>query len=284
MSMKVILSRKGFDSSAGGYPSPILPNGTLLSIPIPAKNRIKYSELKTVLNLSYFDVMSQIYPNMKINGKTRPLDTKFECHRDPDLDVSAYPREKGWQPLFGQTGAALSHLNNQNIQVGDIFLFYGLFRKVIVNNNQLQFDKHARPIHVIFGYLQVGMIHKIDSDFKALKWMQYHPHILNKSKRKNSVIFEAAKDYSTDEHRPRAGVFKYHDSLVLTKNGCSPSQWELPEFFRDVNISYHCNSSKYGWKDDYFQSALRGQEFVIEENSLVNKWAMMLIKRFAQKS
>jgi hypothetical protein len=33
---KVILSRKGFDSSCGGYPSPILPDGTMISLPIPA--------------------------------------------------------------------------------------------------------------------------------------------------------------------------------------------------------------------------------------------------------
>lgn len=33
--MKVILSRKGMDSEAGGIPSPILPDGTLLSLPIP---------------------------------------------------------------------------------------------------------------------------------------------------------------------------------------------------------------------------------------------------------
>lgn len=33
--MKVVLSRKGMDSAAGGIPSPILPDGTLLSFPIP---------------------------------------------------------------------------------------------------------------------------------------------------------------------------------------------------------------------------------------------------------
>ncbi len=42
--MKVILSRKGFDSSAGGYPSPhFVQDGRLLSLPIPEENR------KTVL-------------------------------------------------------------------------------------------------------------------------------------------------------------------------------------------------------------------------------------------
>ena len=35
--MKIILSRKGFDSSNGGISSPILPDGTLLSLPIPGK-------------------------------------------------------------------------------------------------------------------------------------------------------------------------------------------------------------------------------------------------------
>jgi hypothetical protein len=35
--MKVILSRKGFDSGYGGIPSPVLPDGTMLSLPIPSK-------------------------------------------------------------------------------------------------------------------------------------------------------------------------------------------------------------------------------------------------------
>ena len=33
--MKLILSRKGFDSSCGEQASPIMPDGTLLSLPIP---------------------------------------------------------------------------------------------------------------------------------------------------------------------------------------------------------------------------------------------------------
>ena len=38
--MKIMLSRKGFDSTKedGGYPSPILPDGTLLSLPVPDCN------------------------------------------------------------------------------------------------------------------------------------------------------------------------------------------------------------------------------------------------------
>jgi len=36
--MKVILSRKGFDSGYGGFPSPVLPDGTMLSLPIPVSS------------------------------------------------------------------------------------------------------------------------------------------------------------------------------------------------------------------------------------------------------
>ena len=44
--MKIILFKKGFDSGAGGMPSPILPDGTLLYMPIPSGDKIKYFELK----------------------------------------------------------------------------------------------------------------------------------------------------------------------------------------------------------------------------------------------
>ena len=37
--MKIILSRKGFDSGYGKIASPILPDGTLLSMPIPTTDK-----------------------------------------------------------------------------------------------------------------------------------------------------------------------------------------------------------------------------------------------------
>ena len=44
--MKVILSRKGFDAKNGGIPSPILPDGSLLSLPIPSTvDRCTYDSL-----------------------------------------------------------------------------------------------------------------------------------------------------------------------------------------------------------------------------------------------
>ena len=42
--MKLILSRKGFDSEFGGCPSPILSDDELISFPIPANEEISFSK------------------------------------------------------------------------------------------------------------------------------------------------------------------------------------------------------------------------------------------------
>jgi hypothetical protein len=47
-------------------------------------------------------------------------------------------------------------------------------------------------------------------------------------------------------------------------------------FFKDTEISYH---SKGSWSDSYFQSAARGQEFVVSENRTVESWARDLINK-----
>jgi hypothetical protein len=41
--LKIILSRKGFDSSFGGYTSPILPDEKMFSLPL--KDNLRYSDL-----------------------------------------------------------------------------------------------------------------------------------------------------------------------------------------------------------------------------------------------
>jgi hypothetical protein len=43
--LKIILSRKGFDSVAGEIASPIMPDGTLLYMPIPFADGVTYGNL-----------------------------------------------------------------------------------------------------------------------------------------------------------------------------------------------------------------------------------------------
>ena len=53
--MKFILSRKGFDSSNGGIASPILPDGTMLSLPIPVSGYPRRKEKEYSYRYSDFE-------------------------------------------------------------------------------------------------------------------------------------------------------------------------------------------------------------------------------------
>ena len=98
--MKVIISRKGFDSQYGKVPSPII-DGCPYSLPIPA--------IKMPSVTRYGDVLS---PGCKIIEDL--TDTKISlssfCHLDPDLDRDLLPRKAYWRGVFGQTSSASTHL------------------------------------------------------------------------------------------------------------------------------------------------------------------------------
>jgi len=80
--MKVILSRKGFDSKNGGMPSPILPDGTLLSLPIPSPlDTEKFSRLK-YCEKTYLEIIKELKPRTKIKDRILlPVEEVNELHR-----------------------------------------------------------------------------------------------------------------------------------------------------------------------------------------------------------
>lgn len=275
--MKIILSRKGFDSSSGGYPSPILPDGTMLSLPIPdGDSKISYNTLQSKKNHSYYDFMSNLKGKVKVNNKWMELDQNTCCHLDPDLQKDTIQREKHWRGLFGQSGAAQRHLENQNVSEGDLFLFFGWFRNTKYQGDRLVFDSND-PLgrHIIYGYLQVGEIRRLDPSVSIPDWMNGHPHVTEQKRKKDGNTIYIAKDnLSWNEQASGYGTFDYREQFVLTKKGMKKSCWELPDFFKDQHISYHKPSS---WKVDYFQSVARGQEFVVHANERIIQWAQNLI-------
>lgn len=108
--MKVILSRKGFDSSYGGCASPILPGGTMMSMPIPGgeASNLKFEDIKYG-EITYLDIWDKLYSKHKTD--------KLYCHLDPDIraDVRVKPVDN-WVAAFGQTDTA------QNIYITEEFL------------------------------------------------------------------------------------------------------------------------------------------------------------------
>src|SRR5689334_22542724 len=114
--MKLILSRKGFDSSAGGCANPILPDGRLVSFPIPsALDQVRYENLRSPCGRSYAQLLSELGGDRKIAGRG--------AHCDPQLEPPEGATE-AWRGSLGQIGTAAGHLRNQGVGPGDIFIFY----------------------------------------------------------------------------------------------------------------------------------------------------------------
>ncbi|MGC8461305.1 MAG: hypothetical protein ACP5OR_05630 [Candidatus Dormibacteria bacterium] len=273
--MHIILSRKGFDSASGGGPSPILPDGTLLSLPIPetvgSHVTVDYDKIQAPNGMSYGDIMRQL---------SIPVPST-QAHLDPDLDPASRPRKEGWRPILGQAGSAQGHLEQQGVTVGDLFLFFGLFRKTEWVDGKLRWVPGSRPEHVIWGYLEIGEMHRISSPDQVRYLLPYalHPHIEDWQRPKNT-LYIASQHRKLNAHEPGAGRFKYDPRLVLTAPGKSASVWHLPKEFADIaengGLSFHTDPRRWSKLRDgsmELQSVGRGQEFVMKATPKLLKWA-----------
>lgn len=228
--MKIILSRKGFDSVAGGCASPIIDGKTLLSFPIPDKHmtendkqNIKYSAL-SYNGINYRDLISDLKPSF----------TGEFCHLDPDIRGDIRSTGHKLKPAFGQTGTAQKVLKSVKVDIGDIFLFFGWFRGVELKNGkycylrkrtEIDFASYAN-LHVIYGYMQIGEIidecNRIKNDFGE------HPHscewYLNSE---NNTIYKPSENLSSlgFNNLPGYGTLDFSPERVLTKVGCPRSYW-----------------------------------------------------------
>jgi len=284
--MKIILSRKGFDLTAGGYPSPhLVESGRLLSFPIPEendKNEIDtgrtYADLRLDEKWSYLDVMKKL--------GIRNFDNKY-VHLDPDIDRSVlHNREADWRGLFGQSSSAQSHLSRKGISPGDIFLFFGWFKDVIRIGNGYKYVS-GTDRHIIWGYLQVGQIQAIDKNKTYESWKATHPHYYYRHRIQNTG-YVASKNLSFSANTPGYGTFKYSKSLVLTCPGQSKrSVWKLPKYFHPsfgTTMSYHekihdkSNNPVWELHDTHciLKSVGRGQEFVVDGTNEVLEWTKKL--------
>jgi hypothetical protein len=267
--VRLIFSRKGFDSSAGGVASPILPSGQLLSLPIPepasedGRGR-PYGKIQS----GQLEVGSIVASLTK--GQLGP---ESLAHLDPDLEAASMPRQLGWRPTFGQTGAAESHLRNQGVGSGDLFLFFGWFREVEKSAGLLRYRPGSPDRHLLFGWLQVGDRLPAGEGEKLPPWVASHPHAVAPYNR-NDSLYVAADAVELGERRlrvPGGGIFRhYHPRLCLTAEGASRSVWSLPPWFypekHESSLSYHRSPERWSTAagQTLLQTVGRGQEFVLD--------------------
>lgn len=291
--MKIILSRKGFDSSSGGCPNPILPSGRLLPLPIPdAQSPIRYSDLNYNDSEEGGLNVGRIVKDLS-GGRITP---KAKAHLDPDLERSLCSREPGWRPLFGQSGAAQGHLMKQGVGPGDLFLFFGLFQQVAWDKSaetkgRWRFVKSSPKRHLLWGWLQVDRMEDVKLlSADALPWARLHPHFHGKREGANFLYLPREKLSlgPLSKQLNGAGCFeRFKPGLSLTApEATSPSRWLLPAWFHPGEgleaLSYH--SKPWRWHKENglvcLQSVARGQEFVLDADqySEAKSWALSIIK------
>jgi len=280
--MKLILSRKGFDSQYGGIPSPILPDGRLVSFPIP------YEEPHHNYNNIYCDgVALAEYLESLSKGK---ISGEMSCHLDPDLSEFTTNRQVGWRPVYGQVDVSQSHLSNEGVGVGDVFLFFGWFRQTEFVSGKLRYCPKAPDLHVIFGWLEIGEVVRPSKEYLSCnQWLCQHPHCCGDGYSDNNTLYIAKQCSSfldSCESRFGGGVFPhFNQSLQLTKDGQSRSVWKLPLCFdfddTTKGLSYHRDRSLWTNCGDHLElrSRGKGQEFVLstECSSSVSEWVKGLL-------
>ncbi|MFH1690248.1 MAG: hypothetical protein ABIE42_08425 [Candidatus Eisenbacteria bacterium] len=267
--MKIILSRKGFDSSSGGIPSPILPSGRLCSLPIPDRSEDSGSVPFSSISCDGFDLGAVVE---RLSRGRVPADSL--AHLDPDLDSNSLEREVGWRPLFGQSGSAQSHLEGMGVGAGDLFLFYGWFRQTELFKGELRYASGSPDIHMLFGWLQVDRVVSAADTGVMPAWARYHPHASRKTHPSKDVVYVSAAQATVDGRDVGvhgAGILgDYSPRLQLTEPGQTRSVWKLPAWFsprgRNSVLSYHASRGRWEELGEWvrLRTVGRGQEFVLD--------------------
>ena len=281
--MKIIFSRKGFDSKAGGYPSLIFPDGTLFSIPIPDKNtQFKYKDLDfKYQNESISSILNDLTFRKIKSGKDRKCDyndEKFHCHYDPmpivDQDFIGI--------AFGQQGNTEAHLRNQKIEEGDIFLFYGWFKKVEKIDGRWQYIQESPDIHLVWSYMNVGVINHLDNNEKKERTLNKYPFLLKHPHME--ALYDNTKNtiYLSKEYK----IFNYDNKFCLTdlKEYKGRSTWRLPACFNQPeSFSFLKNFDSDNNQDVIITFKGYGQEFVLNLEKIKSETDKREIFEYLQK-
>ena len=267
--MRLVLSRKGFDSGYGGCASPVLPDGRMVSLPIPSARSARcYGDL------AWDGGCLGDAVHALTGGR---VSHRHHAHLDPDLSSGAMARMPGWRPAFGQEKAAQSHLASRGVGPGDLFLFFGWFRRAEeAPGSGLRHVRGAPDMHALFGWLQVGEVLAVGAALEAHRglrpWLADHPHLVAHGAPGNTVYLASERLVldGRDMGAPGGGAFRrFHDGLRLTKEGRTRTVWDVPGWMLPEDgpaMSYHGDPARWEREGDrcVLKTVAKGQEFVSE--------------------
>ena len=282
--MRIILSRKGFDSSVqGGGSASFVYENDIYPLPIPeVGNKIKYEDLLFDEDHNLLKVMR----DLNINQFT-------ECHFDPYITDKMLDKNspiRDWKKSLGQCDIAQNILAAEKINKDDLFIFFGWFNQIEVTDGKYKYSPfsghHKEGVQMLYGYLQIDEIIDVNRTGELLPdWVKSHPHYIQKDRfRGENVVYTANDKLSFDPSKPGAGLFKFDKDLILTEGNKTRTNWILPKEFNPKNILEIKYLPKNNWTPlkngkVRIKASSRGQEFVVikDEKKSIEEWAKNLI-------
>jgi hypothetical protein len=263
--MRIIFSRKGFDSTAGGFASPIFPDGTLFSIPIPSScDDLSYSNLSFEYENDSIQSIINDITGCKIKHNKRLIPCNYSnneqrCHHDPMVIPNLQ------RLALGQANNAESHLRKQGVDVGDIFLFYGWFRQIEKLEGRWQYSPRSPDIHLIWSWMEIG--EKLDARSNKSRddaifncpSLKAHPHL-------TSSLGQAYLPVNSVYVSEKSALLKNLKSRCLTDcaNYRGRSTWRLPAYFNQPQAFSFLKNFTADGDEVIITFKGYGQEFVLD--------------------
>jgi len=313
--VKVVLSRKGFDSEAGGGYSPFDPQtGVYLVLPIPMDEMDgKELNISTPLKYEAIHIKTEYLPGysasnlgsflMEAKGKKATIKGKESeyAHLDPWLGPCPWLAGDSNHPIgaFGQVDKPQAHLHNQDVGKGSLFLFFSRFVPIPKRKNlivpSVSSEHLDRGLYFIYGWLKVKEVIQQYEDIQDPKVLSHHPHATkkyfetyaNKPKGKNTIYIADEFLFNNGSNFRGCGYFpRLNKDLLLTATDCAqqprtwiPSRWSLPGFFFEKSPSC-LKRRKWCRRGDgscLVETSGQWQEAVFEESEEFCQWFCRLL-------
>jgi hypothetical protein len=316
---KIVLSRKGFDSTAGGGYSPFDPQtGRYIVLPIPMgeeelaiSNHLKYEEIPIISN--YLDgypetnlksLMEDMKKKATLQTKSKKEESEY-AHFDPWLGPCPWLAEDSNHQIgaFGQVGIPQAQLHNQGVGEGSLFLFFSRFKPLDKNKENkiipgISRENLNKDLYFIYGWLKVKEL--IQEHVDECLWSR-HPHNTKeyfdyyanrenaKSENGKNTIYIADEFLFNDGSDIRGcGYFPtLNKDLLLTapaqesEKSWIPSRWSLPGFFKENCCSVLKDKGQPRDGSWLVDTNWRWQEAVFDfgESVAFNQWFRNLLKQ-----
>ena len=306
----ITLSRKGFDTAYGRCPSLIVNEKQMISFPIPedsdqakkdmeGKYYPEYSNLTARLDNGTENTLEDlilaseckdrkvIFNDMTLGKRSADGNKKDEivprCHLDPQL--YNYRNDTDFYASLGQMGIPARLLEKYGIKEGDLFLFFGNFKFVEIDDKNKKSLRTVHPViddieynqdfyHCIWGYMEIGkkILNPQNRPEDVPEYIrEHHPHMEYTSC--ENYIYLAAEKLSDmwcpEEYNGQIrgyGVFDFDKRLMLSPanyDECEkPKEYLKPKRNAWTILPLYVNNSLKT------QIPVRGQEFVLFPNSV----------------